>query len=113
LVIALLLAIPSPRRSQSDSTLPPSIEQLRDAAPAIVAAAIVISIVIAGLLVVLRSDPATPTRDAVPSVTQGVATAVVPEAPYGRGSAKEGSALAPGGAVSWSAESTGRSPQQR
>jgi len=80
---------------------------------AIVAAAIVISIVIAGLLVVLRSDPATPTRDAVPSVTQGVATAVVPEAPYGRGSAKEGSALAPGGAVSWSAEGTGRSPQQR
>jgi hypothetical protein len=78
---------------------------------AVIAAAIVVSIVIAGMLVVLRSDPATPTR--VSRVNQGVATAVVPEAPYGRGAAKEGSALAPRGAVSWSAEGTGRSPQQR
>lgn len=68
---------------------------------------IVVALVAAGLLMSLRSDTATPSKNVVPSTTQGAADAVAPEEPAGgapigsagRRSIGTGSTNAPGGYV--------------
>ena len=75
----------------------------------IVVTVVVVSMAIAGIVMALRNETSTPSRQVVPSVTQGAATVVVPDAPaagaavgdgsQGKRQVGSGSAFAPGGYV--------------